>query len=701
MGEVYLARDTQLDRKVALKILPPEFSTDRARLSRFMAEARMASAVNHPNAAHIYDLGDSDGIPYIALEYVDGVALDTQIGSLSLEQILNLAIEIVSALAAAHARHVIHRDIKPANVMVTAEGHAKLLDFGLAKLGVSAELPDDSTTVQVTQAGLVLGTLPYLSPEQALGSPVDHRTDIFSFGVLLYELLTGRRPFQGATAVALMDSILHHDAPPPSAHNASVPQALDEIVARCLEKSVESRYPTSAALLETLRSLQSRVRGKAQTTVRSEGSRSVAVLPFADLSREGDQQYFCDGVAEEISLGLAKLPELRVASRSSTFAHREVDVRELGRHLAVETVLEGSVRKSGTRLRVAVRLTSVTDGFQLWSERYDADLEDIFAVQEQIATSVAAALDLRLGSRAREALGGNVPREVRAYEHYLRGRDLFYQHTRAAYEGAIEMYRRAIREDPEYARAWAAIGQCWMRIYRYFGQDSAALSEAVSATAKAIELAPALAEAHVARASVLELESGFAAAEKEFRRARELDPNLFEACLFFADALRRNGRAKEAAALYLEANRIRPDDYASLGLAANLYDEIERHSEGRELRKRVVQLIDQHLRIAPYDAKAMIMLGNTLIVLGEREKGIEYLSGGAALAPNEPLVLYNVACGFALLGENDRALSHLEQSVQAGFGDRQALLRDSDFAHLREDARFVAIADSMRASAVE
>lgn len=700
MGEVYLATDSQLDRQVALKILPPELSADRERLSRFMREARMASAVNHPNAAHIYDLGESGGIHYITLEYVQGVTLDSRIGSLTVEQTLKLAIEVVSALAAAHARHVIHRDIKPANVMVTDDGRAKLLDFGLAKLGSEDKASASSETLHMTHAGVVFGTLPYMSPEQALGRRVDQRTDIFSFGVLLYELLAARRPFEGATSGALIDSILHHEPAPPSSHNHLVPQELDEIVGRCLGKHPDSRYPTAADLLEALRSRS----GPAPSVTPSEGrsarptGRSVAVLPFADLSPERDQQYFCDGVTEEISLGISKVPELRVASRSTTFAHRDVDVRELGRHLGVDTILEGSVRKSGNRLRVAVRLTNSADGFQLWSERYDGDLDDIFAVQEEIAASVAAALELRLENSVREELAGNAPRDIRAYEYYLRGRDLFYRHTRPAYEGAIEMYRRAISEDPHYARAWAALGQCWTRLYNYYGKDPASLREADSATAKALELAPQLAEAHVARAVVLELEFGFAAAEEVFQRALALDPTHFEACSFFADALRREGRSSEAAELYIQANRLRPDDYASLGLAANLYDEMQRHDDARQLRKRVVQLIERHLRIAPDDAKAMIMQGNTLIMLDEREKGIDYIARGAALAPNEPLVLYNVACGFALLGEDERALSYLDQAVKAGFGDRQMLLRDSDFQKLRQDPRFIAIADAVTPS---
>ena len=399
MGEVYRARDTRLDRVVALKILPAHLSENVEAKQRFDREARTISSLSHSNICHLYDIGSQDGIHFLVMEFLDGESLAERLkaGALPWPEVLRYGVEICEGLENAHRSGVIHRDLKPGNIFLTRDGHAKLLDFGLARnFGPSSDpLAPDARTMasdlNLTSPGAAVGTVAYMSPEQARGERIDERSDLFSLGIVFYEMSTGRRPFDGATSALIFDAMLNRQADPPSQSNPQLPGELDSMIARLLAKDARQRCQSVREVLDGLRELERTRQNLSSGKIRA-GRRipSIAVLPFANLSADPDNQYFSDGLSEELTNALSRLHGLQVASRTSAFRFRgaDVDIREIGRQLNVESVLEGSVRRAGKRLRVTAQLVKVSDGYQLWSERYDREINDIFEIQDEITESI-------------------------------------------------------------------------------------------------------------------------------------------------------------------------------------------------------------------------------------------------------------------------------------------------------------------------
>jgi len=441
MGEVYRARDTRLGRDVAIKVLPEAFAADPDRLRRFEQEARAIAALNHPHICQLHDVGPG----YLVLEYVQGQALR---GPMAVDRAVQLALQVASALEIAHQRGILHRDLKPANIMVTPEGTTKLLDFGIAKLmDRSAGDADDATR---TIEGAVIGTAAYMSPEQADGKPLDARSDIFSFGAVLYELLSGTRAFAGTTTAQVVSAVLRDDPPPLHA-----PAPLDRIIRQCLAKASAQRFQTMADVRTALEGLSAKA---------TDQQPSIAVLPFANMSRDPDDEYFSDGLAEEIINALTRIPGLKVTARTSAFAFRgkEQDITTIAEALRVRTVLQGSVRRAGTRIRVTAQLINAEDGYHLWSHRYDGELTDVFAVQDEISAAIAEALQVALSARPRA--GGQHRPNLTAYEAYLRGLHLVRQHTADALTRSREFLEQAIALDPGYAAPHVALGESYLRL---------------------------------------------------------------------------------------------------------------------------------------------------------------------------------------------------------------------------------------------
>ena len=435
MGEVYRARDTRLGREVAVKVLPQRFAADPDRLRRFEHEAQAVAALNHPHICQLYDIGPG----YMVLEYVDGRPLR---GPMNEDEAVRLALQVASALEAAHRRGILHRDLKPANIVVTPGGSAKLLDFGLAKLTADSDAgPQDVTR---TLDGVVLGTASYMSPEQAQGRPLDARSDIFSLGAVLYEAVTGRRAFDGTSAADVLSAVLRDD---PRPIDAASPLA--RIISRCLAKQAEARFATMSEVRRALEQL---------STAAVEARPSIAVLPFANLSADPANEYFSDGLAEEIINSLTRVPGLKVIARTSAFAFkgRHEDVRRIAEALGVAHVLEGSVRKVGNRVRVNAQLITAADGSHLWSERYDRELEDIFAIQDEIASAITEALRVRL-SAAPPATPRHVP-DMAAYDSVLMGRHLMLKHLPSTMARARQHFVQAIELDPSYPEPHAQLG---------------------------------------------------------------------------------------------------------------------------------------------------------------------------------------------------------------------------------------------------
>ena len=690
MGTVYLAEDTNLNRKVALKMLPADTASDPERLHRFQREAKTVAAINHPSIVTIYSVEESDQGHFITMEHVIGKSLDQLIPArgLNIEKFFDLAVPLADALNAAHQQGITHRDLKPANIMVTDEGRLKVLDFGLAKLQTTGDdgVGADMATLALTQEGMVMGTVPYMSPEQVQSQPVDHRTDLFSIGIVLYEMATGRRPFAGDSSASLISSILRDDPRPITDINANLPNHLGRVIRRCLEKETSRRYQTAQDLKNELETLQAEAGSTA-----SEAAPSIAVLPFADLSPEKDQDYFCEGLAEELINSLVKIEGLRVASRASAFQIQEsvTDVREIGRRLQVETVLGGSVRKAGNRLRITAQLTKVADGYHLWSERYDRQLEDVFAIQDEIAESIVEALQVQLSPAAKRDIEKVAEVDIQAYDYYLKGKKFYYQYRQQGYEFARQMFARAIVIDPQYARAYAGVADCCSFLYMYFDSSEENLKEADAASRKAVEIDPESAEGHASRGLAVSLSHRFDEAKEEFETAIRLDPNHFDTHYLYARSLIGQGDEQEAAKMFRKAAEINPDDYNAPYFLAQTLFALGKSEESTTQYRKAIEVLNKHLELNPDDARAVNLKAGALGHIGEKEEAIKWATKATVIDPDNPSVLYNVACLYANLKEFDRAIDCLEQSIDAGMAHREWIENDPDLDPLRDNPRFV------------
>lgn len=559
MGEVYMAEDIELDRKVALKFLPPHLCQDEDCRKRFKREAQAAAKLSHPNIVTIHEVGEHQTRPYFVMEHIEGWSLqDVKAEELDIDRIVDIAIQLCDGLHSAHTAGVTHRDIKPSNIIIDSSGRPKLLDFGLATVKGGENF---------TKTGSALGTIGYMSPEQLQGENIDHRSDLFSFGVMLYELITRKSPFRSENEGATIKATIDVSPQPLRRYNRDVSDRLETIMARLLEKNVSRRYQSSAELLRDLSMLRE---SESSSLSEKHSLPSVAVLPFANLSGDPEQEYFCDGMAEEIINALANLEGLRVVARTSCFAFKgkNEDIRDIGQKLNVDHVLEGSVRKSGNRLRITGQLVKISDGFHLWSEKYDRDLEDIFKIQDEISAAIANNLNVTLlrhketNKRKRQAT------EVDAYRLYLRGRWLFDQRTERSIRESIDCFEQVIARDPNFAPAYAALSYSYSELPQFsnFPQKEA-LSKARRAAEKAIELDNDLAEAHTALGVILaEYAWDWVEAEREYEKAIALNPSSSETHFWYSLLLMYLKRNDEAIRQMKEAQELDP-----LSLAINKY----------------------------------------------------------------------------------------------------------------------------------
>jgi TolB-like protein/cytochrome c-type biogenesis protein CcmH/NrfG len=687
MGVVWKALDTALSREVAVKLLPDAVCQDEERLGRLTCEAKAVAALSHPNIVVLYSIEEAEGRRFLCMELVEGQTLAEVIpeNGMPVAEFLRIAVPVAEAVSAAHRRGISHRDLKPRNIVLGSEGQVKVLDFGLAQSPRVPETSDLSDLPTRTQSqGGFTGTLAYMSPEQIQGLPGGPVCDVFSLGVVLYEMATGRRPFEGKNPAALITSILRDDPIPPTRINEAYPPRLDRLIERCLEKDPKHRLPTAHDLLWELELLRSEAGAE-----RCLG-RAIGVLPFADLSREKDQDYFCEGIAEAIIIALSKVKGLRVAARTSSFRFRGagLEVREIGARLGVGALLHGSVRRAGDRLRVTAELVNARDGFEIWAERYDREVKDVFAIQDEIAESIVAALKVSLSAQERRALQKPSTTDVQAYDYYLRARKYFYAYSRKGMQFALELISRAIEQDPAYARAFAGMADCCSFLYANAGRHDADLDRAHAASGKALELDPDLAEAHASHGVALSLGGRHQEAEQEFASAILLDPSLFEAHYFHARDAFAQGKLDEAVRAYEQAMRVRPEDYQSPLLAGQVYADLGRDADAEAARRRGVRLAEEHLRLNPDDARALYMGANGLVALGDKERGLAWADRALALDPEEAMLLYNIACIKALAGASEEALDCLERSLAAGFALRGWLEHDSNLDSVRDHPRF-------------
>lgn len=717
MGVVYSARDTSLDRSVALKFLASEALLEKFSLDRFLREARTAASLNHPNICTIHEIGETaEGHPFIVMELLEGDVLKTLISGKALptDRLLDIATQVSEALDHAHSRGITHRDIKPANIFITRAGQAKVLDFGLAKicssLGVSPET-DPSTGSRrsaasrddtLTTPGTSMGTVAYMSPEQARGDPLDSRSDLFSFGSVLYEMATGSQAFRGQTSAVIFDAIFNSTPTAASSMNLDLPEAIDGIVGKALEKDRELRYQSAAELRADLKRLKrdldsgkSNLSGRitsyvAAHTAADRTQNSVAVLYFENLSSAKEDEYLRDGMTEDIITELANIRNLKVFPRPALLPYRDkpVTAPQVGRELNAAYVLGGSLRRSGNRLRITAQLVETNTGHALWARRFDREMDDVFEVQDEIARSIAQAFRINLSPQEEQKIASKPTQNSLAYDYYLRGRSYA---RRESLEFALQMYEQAIKLDPNFALAHAGIAYICGIIHEVREHDRKWVERGEAACNQALQLDPNLAEALVARARISYSQRKHEEAIEFAKRAIALKPDCDGVYNVLGRAYFASGRFQEATELIDKAIEANGDDYNVFVPIVNSLQCLGRTEELARYREMEIRSLEHQLELVPEDVRARSLLAADYASLGRAEDAVRHLEMTVALRPNDSNILYNAACSYAVLGKRPEALDLLRRSLAAGYANFDWPRQDPDLNSIHADPEFLAL----------
>jgi serine/threonine-protein kinase len=707
MGTVYLAEDKKLDRTIALKILPSELSDNEDRMRRFVREAKAASAIDHPNIVHVHEIGQSGGTHYIAMQYVDGMTLSKKIkeGPLKIEELLDSAIQITDALTEAHARKIVHRDLKPANIMISSKGSVKLLDFGLARIDRDVG-PDgsDLTTQTGTMPGAVLGTAAYMSPEQSLGSRADHRTDIFSLGVVLYEMTTAKHPFFGKNPSETVDRIVHAQPEPVARFNYETPQELERIIRKCLEKNPDHRYQSAAEILVDLKNLKRDIITSPEESLKvSSGTRAhpasrskkylvpvsvailiaaiggfllmrqqarsggaintLAVLPFKNVNLNPESEYLSDGITDSIISNLSRLTRLRVMSRGTVFAYKnkDVDPRQVGRQLGVDGVVAGKLLQQDGVLIVTVDFMDARDGRQIWGDQYKRSIDDLVLLQSEISREISENLRLQLSRDDQKVVSGNYTVNPEAYQLYLQGHYLISKRTLQDMQNAIPFFEQAIHKDPEFALAYNGLANC----YAYLGitgglmgglPPNQVMPKARDAVIKALELDDTLSDPHVTLAHIrVNYDFDWQGAEREYKRALELNPNNAQGRLLYSLFLAGTGRKEEARSSIELLKKIDPGTVPTMVFPVGIaYYWLHDYDTAIEHFERAIQM--EHSSPQPH-----FWRGLSYLEKGDYEKAIAALDTAVQITHRSPVALTGLGIAYAKEGKMEESKKILSE----------------------------------------
>src|SRR5213595_1539571 len=757
MGEVYLATDIVAGRKAALKLLPLRFTGDAERLKRFEQEAHAVVALNHPNILTVYEIGEDHSIHYIASELIEGETLRQRLapGSMELSEAVDVAIQVASALAAAHEAGIVHRDIKPENIMLRPDGYVKVLDFGIAKLAeqeAPAPMPKDEALLLVeTNLGSILGTVPYMSPEQARGAQVDKGTDIWSLGVVLYEMVTGHTPFIGDTPREVMTSILEKEPPPLTSYSKQSPAELQEIISKALRKGRTERYQSASEILQALKNLRHNLELKDELersttaplwlrwtrspaalvllllvaalalavpfyrhrnlTTSLPPDKSIAVLPFVDLSQAKDQEYFCDGISEEILDGLARVEGLRVVGSTSSFSFKgkNANVSEVGKKLNVASVLEGTLRREGNRVRITAELVKTRGGFHLWSETYERELQGVFALQDEITRSIVEALKIKLAV----SLPIHEQRNTEAYELYLQGLFFSNKSSEEDLRRALSFFQGALERDPTFSRAWTGIAKVWYFLADVYVKPLEAYPASREAALKAIALNEEDAEAHCYLSEAKRvLDWDLEGADAELKRALELDPNSAPAHFFLSLLPLFRGELQEGLQLVLEAEKLDPVSPITSYVATAAYLANDRIDDAINEGQRTLLLDPNYFYLDSNLAAAYREKGNfpeAIAFYTKSQEATHLPSSGLAITytrmgrqveartilaqllqarEKRYVSAPSVAAVYVAFGEKEEAFRWLERAFAEHSGILQWIAFLPEFRPLHSDARF-------------
>lgn len=681
MGVVYLAEDTKLERKVAIKFLPQQISSNSEERERFKIEAKAAASLNHPNIATIHSIEEVDNQMFLVMEYIDGIELKAKINKENIEtdEVIKIAIQVAEGMSAAHKKGIVHRDIKSTNIMITKDAKAKIMDFGLAKIRGGSEL---------TKVGSTVGTIAYMSPEQARGEELDQQSDIWSFGVVLYEMLCNKLPFKGDYDQAIVYSILNEEPESIYSVKKDFPDNLVKIVKKLLEKEKTVRYQN---MDEVIKDFNDALKNGKQPE-KTDEAKSIIVLPFENISPDQDADYFGEGLAEELIVNLTRLKEIRVIPRTTAIKYKSTakDAKLIGKEVEAGYVMTGSVRKFQENLRISVQLIDALNNTQLWAETYKGKLADVFDIQENVSKQIVEALKIELTPAQKKVLEKKKTVNAEAFDLCLRAKGFMYKMTKNDVNIAIELFQKAIEIDPDYAAAYAGMGEGYSHLFHSYERGNPKILDlAIETSLKAISMDSSLSEAYASLAQAYLHKESMEKALESGQKAIELDPNNFIGYWILGRIHYTTKKDIEAIELFEKVIKLNPEFYTAYSDIRMCYERLGNKDKLNETIQRSLKFYPEYLTRHPDDARAHVFYAMDLAVAKQLDKAKLEADKAIKLNPTDLLMIYNVACFYSVMNEKKMAIEAIRKAIDAGYKAYDWMERDVDLYNIRNEPEFI------------